>query len=295
MSGQMRALGGAVVAAAGLAGLLTGALADAQARAGSSGPPSLKRAIGYYNNGDDVRATKELSALLAANPSAAEAAKAHMYMGLVRLNALDSARARAEFLTGLTIDPALELPFEAPPKAGVLFRQAQASLNSELTAPPPAPAASPPVAPPAAPQVAPQSAPEVSPLSPQQAPALEAEPAPAVTFYHDETPKDGPSHLISLTVGGVGLATAVAGGVCFALSVATLSSAQGGAGTFAHDDEDEAATSANEKYASEWLFSIGGGLVGAGVVIFVVEQVRGASPEQAASSAARTLTEGIRF
>lgn len=247
--------------------LLAGASAQGQKRT-HTGPPSLRRAIALYNAGDDARAGRELTALLAANPSVAEAAKAHLYLGLVRLNALDSARARAEFATALTIDPALELPYEAPPKAEVLFAQARASLK---VVPPPA--------------VAPTPAPVPPPAPPAEVLVMAPEPV-------GERP--GPSHVLSLGVGAVGLAGALAGGVCLVLSATTLSSAEG-ANTFAESDESKARTSANEQYAAEWLLSIGGGLVGAGIVVFFVERALGASPQQATAQATSVATGKLQF
>jgi len=198
----------------------------------------------------------------------ADAAKAHLYLGLVRLNAFDSARARAEFATALTIDPALELPYEAPPKAEVLFGQARASLK---VAPPPV--------------VAPAPAPVPAPAPPAEVLVMAPEPV---------RERPGPSHVLSLSVGGVGLASALAGGVCLVLSATTLSAAEG-ATTFAAQDESKAQTSANEQYAAEWLLSIGGGLVGAGIVVFFVERALGASPQQATAQATSVATGRLQF
>ncbi|HUB07446.1 MAG TPA: hypothetical protein VMB50_10605 [Myxococcales bacterium] len=97
----------------------------------AAAPPSLAHAIAAFNNFQDDEAAVELERIVRFNPTSEDAAKAHLYLGLIALNALDSKRARKEFEAALAIEPTLEVPYEASPKARVVFDQAQKEFAAE--------------------------------------------------------------------------------------------------------------------------------------------------------------------
>ncbi len=66
-------------------------------------PPTLARGIAQFNNFGDAKAKVIFEQVLLAHPSSFDAAKAHVYLGLIAVNALDSNRARAEFMKALNI------------------------------------------------------------------------------------------------------------------------------------------------------------------------------------------------
>lgn len=106
-------------------------------------PPSLAHAVAAFNNFQDAKAAAELKALIRFRPATEDAAKAHLYLGLIALNALDSNAARTEFKAALAIEPTLEVPYEASPKARLVFNQAQKEFTEEsgrAAAPPAQPA-----------------------------------------------------------------------------------------------------------------------------------------------------------
>jgi hypothetical protein len=149
--------------------------------------PSLNKAISLYNNLDDAAAAKELRALLGKHDLAdSVASRAHLYLGLIALNAINSKEARDEFEEALKLDPMIELPRRASPKSKLAFSEARHDLQIEMakpvqparraTAPPSTSPGSPPAA---APGALPNL--ELSPdqsLNPQPSPPPEAAQAP---------------------------------------------------------------------------------------------------------------------
>ena len=104
--------------------------------AASSPASSLKKAISLYNNLDDAAASKELHGLLAKRGvSDSLAARAHLYLGLIELNAIHTKEARDEFEKALTLDPVLDLPRRASPKARLAFAEARHELQVEMAQP----------------------------------------------------------------------------------------------------------------------------------------------------------------
>ncbi|MHB1845850.1 MAG: hypothetical protein ACYCWW_13570 [Deltaproteobacteria bacterium] len=132
-------------------GLLLAAGWPARARAAPR--PSLPHAIDLFQNLEDEKATAELHALLRTAPPAAQAATAHVYLGLIALNAVDPGRAREEFKRALSIDPGAELPADSSPKVQRVFDQARREVAG-APSPPPSPPVSPVAKPPAAPALA---------------------------------------------------------------------------------------------------------------------------------------------
>jgi hypothetical protein len=236
----------------------------------------LSHAIELFDRGEDARARRELQKLAGKKLSTADAARVHIYLGLLRLNALDTDGTRAEFAKAVSIDPTIELPVDASPKAALVFKQARA--DADRSAAPQSPAAP-------APEPVPAAAP---------APAPEQIPTPVVVVDQSSAPATSSSHLASLVVGGVGLASAIAGGVCLGLSASTLSSAR--SATDVGVSQSDVKSSANQQYLGEWFLGAGGGVVGAAVVVFIIESVVGGKPSaEVASHAVSAAIEGIRF
>jgi hypothetical protein len=104
--------------------------------------PSLTEAIEQFKHLEDQRAAKLLTEFLTEQRSTAEAGLAHVYLGLIRLNALDDEGCLREFKTAMALDATLELPPKVSPKAKPLFAQAKKDV-APVAAPAPAVAAPP--------------------------------------------------------------------------------------------------------------------------------------------------------
>ena len=76
-----------------------------------------------------------LQQLLRCDPPRAVAGKAHLYLGLIALNWLDTDRAMAEFKTALLIDPTVNLARNGSPKARLALEEVRHSLEGQLRAP----------------------------------------------------------------------------------------------------------------------------------------------------------------
>lgn len=88
----------------------------------------LQRAVALFENLDDEKAAALFRDIVARNPPGAVASKAHLYLGLIALNAIEPDLARAEFRLAIEANPAAELPPSAPPKAHFAFDQAREEL-----------------------------------------------------------------------------------------------------------------------------------------------------------------------
>jgi hypothetical protein len=120
----------------------------------------LEAALSALNDFDDAHAHRLLTELLTLDPPVAIAAKAHLYLGLIEFNGLDTTRARAEFQRAVEIDPAVEPPMTMSPKARMAFSEARRKVSQELAQPiAPAKAAAPKAAPAAATGTGPSSEP----------------------------------------------------------------------------------------------------------------------------------------
>ncbi|MHB8417178.1 MAG: hypothetical protein ACYDCL_03820 [Myxococcales bacterium] len=113
--------------------LLLAAQLAAPAARGSK--PSLSHAVAAFNDFHDAEAQVELTRLLQLHASGLEAARAHIYLGLIALNALDSRLAKAEFERALAVEPTIEVPYQASPKARVVFNEAQREFAQQSGAP----------------------------------------------------------------------------------------------------------------------------------------------------------------
>ncbi|HUB05838.1 MAG TPA: hypothetical protein VMB50_02495 [Myxococcales bacterium] len=149
--------------------------------------PTLARAIALYENFEDAKATRLLHELLRHAPPRDVAGKAHLYLGLIAINRLDTDTALAEFKAALLIQPTLDLIRGASPKARLAFDEARRSLDRQLQTEAAAPAAAPPPAP--------QGLIDVTAETPPPAPP----------------PRVGHSHALAITLGAIGLVAAGVG------------------------------------------------------------------------------------
>ncbi len=214
--------------------------AAAAARADS---PALAHAIHAFNDFQDAQATAELERLILAQPDGREAARAHLYLGLIAVNALDSARARAEFRAALAIEPTLEPPYEASPKARVVFEQAQKEFMQSGA--------------PAAPGRAPALAPAAVPVVVENAPAAAAR---AV-----EAPRSKVPGIVLTSIAAAVLGTGVGFGVW---QSQTLNPASVADVKNVPSAQSQAAT---QGVVADVCFGVGGGLGVAGLILLVYE------------------------
>jgi hypothetical protein len=219
--------------------------------------PSLRQAIALFNEGHEVEAEHELKRLLGTHPNASDEAHAHVYLGLLRLNALDSAAAHREFMAALSADLLVELPFEASPKAETLFDQARAEVRARSRN---------------------GGASKASASSSSRAVSEAAVAAPLA-----------PDPIV-ISLVGAGAVAAVAGVIFVGLSAASLSSAK--SSKSAPAAIDGAQTSATEQDVGDWLLIGAGGALLAGGVVYLGERLTGASPAASAKSAAHALAVG---
>jgi hypothetical protein len=179
---------------------------------------TLKQAIRLVSQLEDERAKAMLIKLLRHSPRASIAAQAHVYLGIIALNALETGLARSEFKKAIETDDTVELPLNAAPKARLLFGEAQGNMAQTAPPPEPAPAAEP--APPSVLVVPSEPAPEAA--APEAAPTPAALPAELAAPF----PPKPANHLPAYIVGGVAVA-ALAGGIIFGVEAnSTLAAAK---------------------------------------------------------------------
>jgi outer membrane biosynthesis protein TonB len=155
----------------------------------------LARAIQLFENFQDEAAAFVLYRLVREAAPPAVAARAHIYLALLRLNQTDAEGAKAEMRKAETIDVLVDLPPGQSPKAEVLFAQ----VRRELTTVGPVPQQ--PSSPPAAvPSPEPVSVPTPAPTPVPEPTAVASVPEPAV--------QASPSHALRWTFVGVGVAAA---------------------------------------------------------------------------------------
>ena len=148
---------------------------------------------------EDSRAKMLLQELLRHSPPASIAVQCHLYLGIIALNTLDPAEAKAEFKRAIAVDPTAELPVTASPKARLVYGEAQKELaqTEQLPTPP-------------AEEPAPATAAATTEM--QAAPEAAATPVPAGISTPVE-PKSA-NHIPAYVVGGIAVA-ALAGGLIF--------------------------------------------------------------------------------
>ncbi len=162
-------------------------VAPSAARAASNGPEALGAAIELYRNLDDSGAAQALHSLLRHAPVAAVAAKAHLYLALIALNAAQGDDAKAELREALSIDPTVLPPTDCSPKVWELFAQLQREQATSQAAARPR---------------------EAAPITASPAPPLVAATAPE---------RPARSHAVSYALFGIAGA-ALVGGVGFGLA-----------------------------------------------------------------------------
>jgi tetratricopeptide (TPR) repeat protein len=100
---------------------------------------ALAHAVELFNNLQSDQAGAEFHKLLHRHPKTSDAARAHLYLGILAFNALDIDAARDEFRQALLLNPAIELPFNSSPKVMVTLTQVRNSLGQEGASAPSAP------------------------------------------------------------------------------------------------------------------------------------------------------------
>jgi hypothetical protein len=194
----------------------------------------LDRGIQLFADFEDAKAEAVLRAYLKTSPPAAEAAKTHLYLGLIAFNALDSDKARREFAEAIRTTPSIELPYGVSPKARLLFDQVQRETIEQ----------------------------EARTKVPAGRPRGEAE---------AEAPPPR-SRAPAYIVGAIGLAGIAAGGILGALAASDLSAGQNKMGGIqiqtALADTSRAGT---EGLTADILFGVGGAAVITGIILWIVE------------------------
>ncbi|MHB1844229.1 MAG: hypothetical protein ACYCWW_05260 [Deltaproteobacteria bacterium] len=223
----------------------------------------LARAVRLIGDLDDRRAALVLRQLLVRHPPAPIAAKAHVYLGLIELNALREPAALAEFQWALRTDPGVTLPFDASPKASPLFEKARPAPKALARVQPASKADA--LAPAASAEGTPPSA--LSSDHPEGAPRWPPEESsPAAT---DATaPPVARSHAAAYVVGGLGLAALALGGILGLDSNGALASARSATDTGA--SQALAARAGSYGRDADVAFGAGGALVVASVLLFAI-------------------------
>jgi len=234
-----------------LAGLVAlGIAVQARAAGHYDAAAAMQQALRFHESFDDGRAVALLHELLHHGPPVDIAAKAHLYLGIIALDALRVADAREEFEQAIGIDPTLEPPLTSSPKVGALYRDVRRKL---ATGPEMRSRAAEPAPPSALP------------------PALSPMPPPELT----EPPPEPPSHLPAYVVGGVGLACLATGIVLGVVSNSEASQATSpGPGEYATVAEAAAQTASSERVAADVLFGVALVAGVTSVVLFFTEKAK---------------------
>ncbi len=112
-----------------LVALAGGPAGGAPAR--STPQAALQAAVRLFEGFKDDQAAAALRTLLARSPPASVAAKAHVYLGLIALNAGDADSAKSEFAAALRADVLVDLPPGQSPKARLAFGQVRSALVAQ--------------------------------------------------------------------------------------------------------------------------------------------------------------------
>jgi hypothetical protein len=225
----------------GLTLLLAWGVLSAPAAAFAATRPSLAEAIELFKHLEDQRAAKMLTQFLTDQHSTSDAALAHVYLGLIRLNALDDRGCQEEFNTALTLDPALELPPKTSPKARPIFAEAQKAH--------PAPAPK---------------------------PQLDVAPPPLVMVEDSKIAKAAPSRIPAYATGIGAVVVAGVGIVLGVLSNSDYTSAV--AATDLGQSNSFASRSGTEGLSADVCFTVAGVTAAAAVVLYLLERGGGSAP-----------------
>lgn len=93
---------------------------------------ALARAINLFDNFDDTHAAAAFREVLRHPAPRQVAGKAHLYLGLIAINRLDTDRAMEEFKTALLVEPTLDFVPSGSPKARLAFDEARHALERQL-------------------------------------------------------------------------------------------------------------------------------------------------------------------
>ncbi len=222
-------------------------------------PASLAQAIELFRHLEDQRAAKLLKQFLTEEHPTGEAALAHVYLGLIKLNALDDKGCKEEFTTALTLDPSLELPPKISPKARPLFADAKKAM--------PAPA--------------PKAAPTAEAAA--TGPALDVAPPPLV-MLEDAQVATGPSRIPAYATG---IGAVVVAGVGVVLGV--LSNSDYNSAISSNDlgqSNSFASRSGSEGLAADVCFTVAGVAAATAVVLYFLERKTGKAPAASAAGGA---------
>ncbi len=230
-----------------LAGLVAlGIAVQARAVGHYDAAAAMQQALRFHDKFDDDRAVALLRELLHHGPPVDIAAKAHMYLGIIALDALRVAEAREEFEQAIGIDPTLEPPVLASsPKVSALYRDVRRKLAA--------------------------SGPETRSTAVEAAPRPALSPMPPLELT--EPPPESPSHLPAYVVGSVGLACLATGIVLGVVSNSEASLATSPSpGEYATAAEAAAQTASSERVAADVLFGVALVAGVTSVVLFFTEK-----------------------
>ncbi len=200
----------------------------------SAAGSELDRGIQLFADFEDAKAEAVLSAYLKTSPSPAQAARTHLYLGLISFNALDSEKARREFAEAIRITPAIELPYGVSPKARLLFEQVQRETMEQ----------------------------EARTRVPAGRLRLETASA--------QAPPPPPSRAPAYIVGAIGLAAIAGGGIVGAIAASDLSTGQNPK-TPVQTAQTDVTRAGTEGLTADLLFGAGGAVVLTSIILWIVE------------------------
>lgn len=242
----------------------------------------LSQAIALFNDFEDARAEAVLGELLKRGPAPDQAAKAHVYLGLIALNALKTDKARTEFRRALDSDPTTEIPFDASPKARLTFEQVRKEVELEAQRD-------------QGPRVAPSGATQ-PPLTghTDSATAGVAEgavqpPLSRITPAQSVTAERGPDYTAAVVIGSLGAGALIAG--CVVGAIAGNTFGQANTNPDIGMAQQLAQQAGAQGLAADILFGAGGAALATGVILFVVQAAGGSN----GNSAVRGDANGFAF
>lgn len=177
----------------------------------ADGPSDLKKGITFYEDLNLDRARIFLNrAAKAEDLSAADRARAYLYLGLLEFDLGRRKAAEAAWLRAFQWDPRIQAPKGISPKTRAAFEMARTRAPPPKIAPPPPP-----------------EPPRVSTPPPEPPPAVQVTPPPPVI----ETNEDGVSPWLWVGVGtGAAIIAGVVAGILLSSSDETSACAEGGGG-----------------------------------------------------------------
>ena len=204
-------------------------------------PPELAlgEAVKLFQDFEDQRAAAVLQALLKRSPPKSVAARAHIYLGLIALNAADADGAQAEFEKAVRTDVLIDLPPGQSPKAQILFAEARREVAAGPVGLSTAGAA-------------PRPEEGVAAMSPVAA-----------------TEEPSPSHAPAYVVGAIGVAALAAGGIFGFLQMQSGSSARNDATLAASLNDGQ--PYAQDGIVADVLFGVGGAALITAIILFATE------------------------